>query len=141
MGIVSQHLDGAVDHEDQDVTGHCPMGCGELLHLRHGTVTCKSAYCPRPDAAAEILADGEVHHVVTLGEVDFTVRHPLRERLDDALLDCTVTSWLRGLDAAPQQPGVYRLWWAGTGATAVWEPLPGHKAAALPASEPNGVQS
>lgn len=92
------------------VAGECPMGCGPTLFLGSGGyVTCSLDICPRPDAAVDILADGDPHHVVVLGEAGFTVRHPLRERLDDALLTCSLHEWLVALPGPPRQRGRYRV--------------------------------
>lgn len=49
------------------VGGYCPMGCGQTL---------------------VVLADPEVEHVVRLDETEFSLQHPLRERLQGRLLDC-----------------------------------------------------
>lgn len=73
------------------VAGVCPMGCGEtLILLEHGRVSCSSETCPRPLAVTELLADAETEHVVDFGHTSFTVRHPLRERLDNELMTCDV---------------------------------------------------
>jgi len=40
------------------IRGNCPMGCGEGLILSElGELFCGDLLCPRPTAAAEILAD------------------------------------------------------------------------------------
>lgn len=88
---------------------YCPMGCGQTLMV--GPVTrelfCFAVDCPRPTAAAQILADPETDHIATVTADEFTLRHPLRERLDDALLHCDVHRWLsRG---APNEPGRWRI--------------------------------
>lgn len=100
-------MTGAAD--GRHVEGCCPMGCGKTLFLADGGyVTCSFIRCPRPDAVADLLADRETEHIVTFGEEGFTIRHPLRERLDDALLDCDLHSWCRDLGGPPVQPGKYR---------------------------------
>lgn len=110
---------------------YCPMGCGETLTFEEdlddtptkvGTIVCSDASCPRPAAAADLLADLESEHIVNLeDEQVYTIRHPLRERLGDAYVLCTLTDWLRGLDGPPQPPGHrYRVVWDGTTAV-VWE--------------------
>lgn len=92
-----------------DVAGYCPMGCGRTLFLGEGGhVTCSFIRCPRPTAVAELLEDQESEHMVSLGDDTFTVRHPLRERLDDALLTCNLHDYLAGLDGPPRAPGWYR---------------------------------
>ena len=92
-----------------DVRGYCPMGCGETLFLGSGGyVTCSLIGCPRPDAVSTLLGDRETEHVVWI-EGLFTVRHPLRERLDDAQLSCDLDRHLAGLDGPPCAPGQYRV--------------------------------
>lgn len=73
--------------------GYCPMGCGQTLVAHWGTFTpavlhCTGRTCPRPTAAGEILLDGETDHIVMIDNDGHTIRHPLRERLDDTLLTC-----------------------------------------------------
>lgn len=47
--------------------------------------------CPDPDAANRLLRNVEIHHIVRFSEdLTFTVKHPLRERIDDALFDCNI---------------------------------------------------
>jgi hypothetical protein len=85
------------------------MGCGETLSVMGGGhVTCRKLECPRPDAVSEILADRETEHLVTFSPTAFTVRHPLRERLDDALMDCELHEFIAALDGPPVLPGLYR---------------------------------
>lgn len=91
------------------VAGYCPMGCGLTLFLgAEGFITCGHIECPRPDAVAELLVDRETEHLVTFTETEFTVKHPLRERLDDALLSCVLHKHLRAMDGPPVWPGTYR---------------------------------
>lgn len=91
------------------VQGYCPMGCGSTLALgEDGHVTCSLDRCPRPDAVTEILDDRETEHLVTFSETAFTVRHPLRERLDDALMACQLHEHIAGLSGPPIEPGRYR---------------------------------
>jgi uncharacterized protein DUF6085 len=105
------------------IQGHCPLGCGEGLILGEGgQIWCADLLCPRPTAAAEILADAEADHVVVLGGAGFTVRHPLRERLDDLLMSCTLHEYLANLPGPPQPPGRYRV--TGEPASLSWTSLP-----------------
>jgi hypothetical protein len=85
------------------------MGCGQTLAAFGHRLTCVLAGCPRPTAAAELLADPETEHVVELGPDSFTVRHPIRERLDDALLRCDLDHWIRTCDGPPYPPGRFRV--------------------------------
>jgi hypothetical protein len=91
------------------VDGFCPMGCGPNLFLDdEGRVTCSIVECPRPDAAAQVLDDRVSEHLVTFEADGFTVRHPLRERLDDALMTCQLHTHIACLSGPPVQPGLYR---------------------------------
>jgi hypothetical protein len=83
--------------------GYCPMGCGETLYLETGlnadfnTIGCRGPFCPRPTAAAEILADPQTEHIITIDSViqgRYSMIHPLRERLEGGLLSCRLTRWL-----------------------------------------------
>jgi hypothetical protein len=112
----------AMKPDERAVTGYCPMGCGRTLFLADGGyVTCSYIHCPRRGAVADLLADREISHIVQLGEDTFTVRHPLRERLDDALMTCTLHEHIAGLAGPPVQPGRYRA--HGAGGQWSWEPL------------------
>ncbi len=93
------------------VMGFCPACGGESLFLGDGGyVTCGRVECPRPDAVSEILSEREIHHIVHLYEATFTVLHPLRERLDQALLTCDLHAILAGADGPPAAPGTYRVY-------------------------------
>lgn len=90
--------------------GYCPMGCGATLFVdAGGFVTCSYVHCPRPDAVAELLRDWETEHVAELREDEFTLRHPLRERLDDGLFACKLHARIAALDGPPRTPGRYRV--------------------------------
>jgi len=92
------------------IRGNCPMGCGATLFVdTNDTIQCRGVGCPRPFAASEILGEAETEHLVTVGERYWSVKHPLRERLDDELLHCELGEYLEDLDKAPAPPGVYRV--------------------------------
>lgn len=91
-----------------EIDGYCPMGCGQTLFVASGHIHCSLSNCPRPAAVAEILDDREVEHLVTFSDTAFTVRHPLRERLDDALMQCQLHEHIAGLSGPPVQSGRYR---------------------------------
>lgn len=91
------------------VVGHCPVGCGQTLALVSNEVVCSEPDCPRPRASTEILLDSETEHVVQLERTEFTVRHPLRERLDDALLVCDLHHSIAAMNGPPAEPGLYRV--------------------------------
>ncbi|WP_435582892.1 DUF6085 family protein [Amycolatopsis thermoflava] len=94
---------------NRDIDGYCPMGCGRTLFVADGGfITCSFVHCPRPDAAADILADSETEHTVQFDADGFTVRHPLRERLDDELMSCKLHAVCAGLPGPPPQLGTYR---------------------------------
>lgn len=91
------------------VEGFCPMGCGSTLFLAEGGyVTCSIPACPNPTAVSDILAEQETEHVVEFGRRGFTVKHPLRERVGDALLSCDLRDYIVCLDGPPTVPGRYR---------------------------------
>lgn len=93
----------------ENVKGYCPMGCGPTLFLGSGGyVTCSWWRCPDPGAVSDLLDDRESEHVVVIGESTFTVRHPLRERLNDDLAECDLHDWLASLPGPPRLPGRYR---------------------------------
>jgi len=103
------------------------MGCGEHLFLGDdGGITCSYLHCPRPTAAHELLDDHETEHVVHLDETEtaFTIRHPLRERLDDdAIMTCTLHEYLASRDGPPAAPGRYRVIWRRRGGHPSWHRL------------------
>lgn len=92
-----------------NIPGYCPMGCGEtLVAASENFITCMFLGCPRPDAVSELLSDRESEHIVQFTGDAFTVRHPLRERLDDALMSCELREFISGLGGPPVRPGRYR---------------------------------
>lgn len=97
------------------VAGHCPMGCGETLQRRaaDGAVICAAADCPRPDAVDTILREHETEHIVQFDPDGFTIRHPLRERLDDALMRCELHHFCASLPGPPDGSGRYRATFLG----------------------------
>jgi len=92
------------------VAGRCPMGCGEYLVLgAGGRIVCSWPHCLRSAAVDELLEDKETEHLVVFHERNFTVRHPLRERLDDQLLTCDVHAQCEIFDLADNPLGSYRF--------------------------------
>lgn len=108
---------------DPTVRGFCPMGCGETLYLDDDHVMCGYQLCPRPGAAGEILAEPLADHVVIFDEVGFTIRHPLRERLDGQLEDCELHGWCLSRGSPPVAPGKYRVPTDGEGVPTGWHLL------------------
>ena len=99
------------------IAGYCPMGCGHTLNLEKRNdcdrIVCIWPECPRPAAAHEILiadASAKPTHTVVLTVEDFSMEHPLQERLDGELFDCPLHKWLSSLDGPPNPPGRYRVW-------------------------------
>ncbi|RBQ21565.1 (2Fe-2S)-binding protein [Spongiactinospora rosea] len=85
------------------------MGCGRTLFLAEGGhVTCSSLRCPRPTVVDELLDDRESEHLVLFDAAGFTIRHPLHERLGDALMICPLHSDIQGSSGPPVAPGRYR---------------------------------
>jgi hypothetical protein len=107
------------------VAGYCPACGRESLTVDDdGFLGCNRRGCPRPDAAHEILDDPETEHIVQLASLEFTVRHPLRERLDDALMSCDLHRWITRRDGPPYEPRRYRVSADGTGGWS-WERIDG----------------
>lgn len=95
------------------VAGFCLMGCA---------VVCCARGCPRPFAASELLADPETEHVVDYQAGGlWTMKHPLRERLDDQLMRCQLVQYLGSTYPGPGA-GRYRV--RDSDGTWAWEPLP-----------------
>ncbi len=118
----------------RDIVGaYCPMGCGQTLHLgAGGLISCLAPACPRKHAVQQLLSESETEHIVTLRDDaltwqfnketgfdeqvspgvfygSFTVRHPLRERVELAdLADCKLLRpHLSRND--PGEAGTYRV--------------------------------
>lgn len=107
-------IEGRTQVTDASIAGYCPMGCGETLSLVHihngggGMVSCLNPGCPRPFAVSELLRDSETEHVVVVSEAGYTAKHPMRERLNDALLHCLPQAAMaRQAEMLP--PGRYRV--------------------------------
>jgi hypothetical protein len=91
---------------------YCPMGCGNTLHVMvgggSGGLTCLARNCPDKNAAQKILSDGETEHVVVYKGGTYVVRHPLRERIGDALVECEVAAAVFRFGDHPREDGRYR---------------------------------
>lgn len=89
------------------IQGFCPVCGGATLVAvptsEKAKLECSNVNCPNPTAAAIILNDDEVDHIVDFEEKGFTMRHPLRERIDDQLLNCSLHNYL--LEFAPNYLG------------------------------------
>lgn len=91
--------------------GFCPLGCpdGLVVGPDRFSLMCPSPTCPRPNAVMEILTDTE-HIIVIKDGGMYTIRHPLKERLDDELMTCFFQSRLNTYCAFYYlpEPGRYR---------------------------------
>ncbi|MET7477976.1 DUF6085 family protein [Streptomyces sp. NPDC005648] len=96
--------------DNMRVPGYCPMGCGQTLERRgtDGVIQCQATRCPRVYAVQDLLTDRETEHIVQFDTTGFTVRHPLRERIGDALMQCTLHRHCASLSGPPADPGRYR---------------------------------
>lgn len=91
--------------------GHCPHGCGETLFVYDGRIICAGEACDDDEAVNKILQDGETEHIVRFSRHSFTVRHPLRERIGDELMNCEVHLECGALMGPPEgEPGLYRVY-------------------------------
>ena len=93
------------------VNGWCPMGCGRTLYLAlSGNIICSRFKCPNPNAVTTIIKNSETQHIVKFEEgFRFSVKHPLRERIDDDLMNCPLVAYLEDQSFAPVEvPGIYR---------------------------------
>lgn len=93
------------------VQGFCPA-CGNptlAIDEFEARLGCTEVDCPRPTAAHDVLSDDQTLHLVTLRRDDFTVRHPLIERLDNRLEECRIHAALADCDDMPMGQGVYTV--------------------------------
>ena len=92
-----------------DIIAPCPACRERKLHLMtSGLIRCMNRACPSPRAAQEILEGDEGVDIVQIGESDFSILHPLRERIEGGLFDCPVNRYLASLGEPPALPGRYR---------------------------------
>lgn len=84
------------------------MGCGPTLFLgAGGHITCNWRHCPDPWALDTIASEPITEHIIHIRAKDFTIRHPLRDRVGRNLEECTVHEWLSSLKTPPMPPGTY----------------------------------
>lgn len=113
---------------------YCPACGAQQLNAGNGgtSFTCMNREtCPDRYAAAKVLADPETEHVVRFDAAGyFNAKHPLRERIGDALLDCAihdaVVDHVHDLPRADFADTVWRVRRAGEhnlDANWVWEPI------------------
>lgn len=92
------------------VLGYCPS-CGQdslFVPKGGGAIMCQLSGCFERTAAHDILGDQETQHIAVIREKDFTLRHPLFERIDNRLMECKVHQMLADL-GTPPEPGEYRV--------------------------------
>jgi hypothetical protein len=94
--------------------GHCPTCGNQTLYAEEmravNRIICMGDDCPDPHSAHRILQDDQTDHVVHFSGAGFTIRHPLRERIDDALMDCELHLALMGMPGPPEgRPGRFRV--------------------------------
>ena len=96
--------------EQRRVQGNCPMGCGKTLYLAaKGKVECANPACDEHDAVSTLLMDAESEHLVAFAGASWSAKHPLRERLGNALLTCKVHEAVDIMLARPVEDGLYRV--------------------------------
>jgi hypothetical protein len=91
------------------VKGYCPM-CGRaslVVPEEGGDVVCMHTGCPAPDAVSKLLDDRETEHLVQVTFRGWTVRHPLKERIGDALMTCRLGAYLTNV-SQPEDLGTFR---------------------------------
>lgn len=87
----------------------CPACGKEKLHLMPGgNIHCLAKGCPQPEAAYLILRDGELEHIVHIEHPDgsWTIKHPLRERINDGLFNCIIPALIY---SEGKDEGYYRV--------------------------------
>lgn len=100
------------------IDGFCPM-CGkrslavEVSLVRGPTarVRCYHPDCPDPEGIDKLMQDSEVHHILDVNEWQtWTLKHPLRERINGNLFECPLHGFLRQEFAFryPPEQGRYR---------------------------------
>ncbi len=101
-------------HHFPSLDARCPA-CGEygvLYRGFQGRITCSGEKCPDAGAVHNLLNDPQImEHLVRVTDHGWTIRHPLRERIGDALFACDLGNHLTGQRAKNPDlsPGVYRL--------------------------------
>lgn len=91
------------------VRGYCPMGCGQSLILEGARVRCEDFACSNPEAVQRILDNPETEHIVRISLGDVSVKHPLRERVEDDLFECPIFHTVTR-EAYAYDPGTYRVY-------------------------------
>jgi Family of unknown function (DUF6085) len=104
-------------------TAHCPACTDPVGVNRLGKLVCRNAGCSRPTAAEEILSETELGHIIDIGDISWSMKHPLVERIRDELLKCDFIQYMKNTGGPPQPPGRYRVT-ETAGGSWNWERLP-----------------
>jgi hypothetical protein len=59
-----------------------------------GEITCGVPDCPNPRSIYDVLAEEQHEHRVRFFDGHFIVQHPLRERVEGTLFDCSINDWI-----------------------------------------------
>lgn len=109
-------------HLGAGLRGYCPACGDETLRVVRGEIVCESPGCPDPGMTHSILQDSEVEHIVFVGPEGWTLRHPLRERLNDELLTCGWNDYL-ATEGRAHSHGTWRISWNLDRNVRQWEKL------------------
>lgn len=109
--LARDYRDELAERGKRRVQGYCPMGCGESLYLASsGAVECVKPDCPDPVAVTGVLFDRETEHLVAFDDDGWSAKHPLRERIGDALLRCEIGDAVQVMLKQEDTPyGMYRV--------------------------------
>lgn len=118
----------------EPIQGRCPACGAEELHRGfQGRVVCGNTLCEQQDAVHDLLTDPELtEHLIKVTpsvrrfdsqgnpgpeSTDWTLRHPLVERLDDALFGCELALYLNAMHQANEElaEGLHRVTVLDTG--------------------------
>lgn len=93
------------------IVGYCPS-CGEpeLSVISGGLIMCQNSACSGKTVVTALLNERETGHIVVIDRGSWSAKHPLRERLNDELLDCALAQFFDDIGAPPNIPlGRYRV--------------------------------
>jgi hypothetical protein len=100
-------------NENQRVAGFCPACGHKSLRLSvvggAGYITCSRLECPEPNLVTDLLDNRETEHIVTITEEGWTIRHPIRELIDDRFMHCDLHEYMVSIAGPPIVPGRYRV--------------------------------
>lgn len=79
-------------HKEVKVWGFCPYGCGQTLIVRSdtGIIKCQKDDCPNAASVTALLIRAIPEHIVNFKDGGFSLKHPLKERVDDNLFECSI---------------------------------------------------